>query len=216
MKVVYLHGFASGPGSTKARFFAGRFRGSGVEFTIPDLATGDFEHLTITEQLKAIEQTAGAGRGVVVAGSSLGGYLAALYAARHPEVERLILLAPAFRFAARLRESLGPAEMTRWRETGWRLVYHYADGCDRKLWYGLMDDAAQYEDLPDVHQPTLILHGTRDEVVPHTDSEQFARMHPNAHVVLLDSGHELTDVTGQLWENASRFLGLCGPTQPHL
>ena len=43
------------------------------------------------------------GEPLVLMGSSLGGYLAALYAARHPSsVDRLILLAPAFRFSRTL------------------------------------------------------------------------------------------------------------------
>ena len=48
MKYIYLHGFASGPGSTKARFFRDRFAEAGRELRVPDLAAGDFEHLTIT------------------------------------------------------------------------------------------------------------------------------------------------------------------------
>ena len=40
--VVYLHGFASGPGSKKARFFGDRFAARGVPFLVPDLAAGNF------------------------------------------------------------------------------------------------------------------------------------------------------------------------------
>jgi predicted esterase YcpF (UPF0227 family) len=36
--LVYLHGFASGPASTKAQFFRTRFAERGVELAIPDLA----------------------------------------------------------------------------------------------------------------------------------------------------------------------------------
>ena len=31
----------------------------------------------------------------------MGGYLAALYASRHPEIDRMVLLAPAFGFGTR-------------------------------------------------------------------------------------------------------------------
>ena len=44
------------------------------------------------------------GEPVILMGSSLGGYLAALYAARHANVERLVLLAPAFNFPTRWRQ----------------------------------------------------------------------------------------------------------------
>ena len=59
---------------------------------IPDLAAGDFENLTITSQLQVIRRTAN-GRAVSLDRLELGGYLAALYAARHAEVERMVLMA---------------------------------------------------------------------------------------------------------------------------
>lgn len=37
MHVVYLHGFASSPASTKAAFFAERLRSHGIEVRCPDL-----------------------------------------------------------------------------------------------------------------------------------------------------------------------------------
>src|SRR5277367_2393224 len=101
MRVVYLHGFASSPQSSKAQFFLRRFTDAGIAVEIPQLDGGDFEHLTISGQLAVIEQTVGETPSVLM-GSSLGGYLAALYAARHPEtVEKLIMMAPAFHFPRR-------------------------------------------------------------------------------------------------------------------
>ena len=47
-RVVYLHGFASGPGSKKARYFSERLAECGVSLEVPDLAEGDFENLTVT------------------------------------------------------------------------------------------------------------------------------------------------------------------------
>ena len=99
-RILYLHGFASGPSSSKARYFQERLESAGMPVEVPDLAAGDFEHLTLTGQLGVIERSAAAGP-VSLAGSSMGGYLAALYAARHPEVLRVVLLAPAFDFARR-------------------------------------------------------------------------------------------------------------------
>src|SRR5437899_8000134 len=95
--IVYLHGFASGPQSSKAQFFRRKFAERGVTLRIPQLDEGDFEGLTISGQLGVIERAAAAAP-VSLIGSSLGGYLGALYAARHPEVEWLVLLAPAFQF----------------------------------------------------------------------------------------------------------------------
>jgi len=106
--VLYLHGFASGPQSSKGIFFQQRFEARGVAFEAPDLSGGDFERLTLTGQLEIIHRQVERQAPSAVIGSSLGGYLAALYAARHPGVFRaLLLLAPGFGFARRWPQSLG-------------------------------------------------------------------------------------------------------------
>src|SRR5438128_2592048 len=110
-RILYLHGFASGPASKKARYFRDRFAERGVSIEIPDLAAGDFDHLTITGQLGVIERAVH-DEPVCLIGSSLGGYLAALYASQHQEAERLVLMAPAFNFVAGWREWVGAEAMT--------------------------------------------------------------------------------------------------------
>lgn len=198
MRYLYLHGFASGPNSKKAMFFRDRIPSAEV----PDLAAGDFEHLTITGQLRLIEELA-AGEPVSLIGSSMGGYLAALYATRHPEVARLVLMAPAFGFVRRWAESAG-AEA--WRSSGFLEVYHYGEKRNRRLSYGLVEDARQYEDFPDFRQPGLIFHGIHDSTVPAQLSREFAASHPNVRLHLLDSDHELLNVLDAIWQAAGLFL----------
>jgi pimeloyl-ACP methyl ester carboxylesterase len=205
-RILYLHGFASGPSSSKARYFRDRLERAGAHVEVPDLSAGDFEHLTLSGQLAIIECLAN-GEPVSLMGSSMGGYLAALYAASHPEVERVVLLAPAFRFAKRWAEHLGPAKVEAWRTSGSLQVFHYAQGGNRPLSYRIMEDAAAYEDFPDFRQPVLIFHGDRDEVVPAEYSRQFASTHPNVHLFrVLQSGHELLDVLDVMAEPIVQFL----------
>lgn len=201
-RVVYLHGFASGPSSGKARFFSERMQREGIPVSIPDLAAGDFEHLTITAQLTVIERE----RPEILIGSSMGGYLAALYAARHREVAKVILLAPAFGFARRWPESLVREELEAWRRSGYREIYHYSEARMRRVWYGLLEDGQRYEDYPDITQPGLVFHGTRDDVVPPGYSIEFAQRHPNVDLVLLDSDHQLLDCLEEIWEKTRRFV----------
>ncbi len=206
-RVIYLHGFASGPGSQKAQLFLRRFAERGVPLEVPDLAAGDFEHLTVSGQLAVIESVA-RGEAVSLMGSSLGGYLAALYAARHPEVARLVLMAPAFGFGRRFLESIAPAEAERWRETGSRAVFNYAARREERLWWRLIEDALQFEEFPPAPQPALLFHGRQDAQVPWQLSREFARLHPNASLELFDDGHELLDSVDRIWDAASAFLGL--------
>jgi pimeloyl-ACP methyl ester carboxylesterase len=205
--LVYLHGFASGPGSRKARIFAERCAALGVRVTVPDLAEGDFRGLTITKQLQAVERAAG-GTQVILVGSSLGGYLAALYAARHPEVRKVVLMAPAFGFARRWAESLGEARLRDWQRTGAMEVMHYASGQMAEIGWGLMEDGRRYEEEPRVEQPALIFHGSNDVVVPLQCSESFAARRPNVTLRVLDSDHELGDVVETIWEESRKFLGI--------
>jgi len=203
-RILYLHGFASGPSSSKAQYFRERLQASGASVEIPDLSEGDFENLTITGQLHVIERAA-AGEPVSLMGSSMGGYLAAIYAARHPEVHRLVLLAPAFCFASRWPEKLGPVA-EEWRRTGSMEVFHYADNRPRKVGYRLMEDGLQYEDYPDFRQPALIFHGAHDDVVPASFSEVFAAAHPNAKLEVMESDHQLLNVLDEMMPKVSAFL----------
>src|SRR5437762_2534157 len=85
--------------------------------------------LAVIAKTLAENNAASPGRGTaetVLMGSSLGGYLAALFAATHPTaVDRLILMAPAFNFLERWKTRLSPEEFALWKMQGWTPIYHY-------------------------------------------------------------------------------------------
>ncbi|MBM3734263.1 MAG: alpha/beta fold hydrolase [Acidobacteria bacterium] len=202
--VIYLHGFASSPASKKAQYFLGRFGPD--RFSIPDLVGEDFFGMTITSQLRVLEGAA-AGGPVDLMGSSMGGYLAALFAAANPGlVRRLVLLAPAFDFTNRWAGALGGDTVRQWRETGRMAVFHYGWKRTVEVGYGLYEDSLRYPPFPDVHQPALIFHGTRDNVIPHTLSREFARLHSQVELHEVDSDHELIDALELIWEHSEPFL----------
>jgi hypothetical protein len=206
MRVLYLHGFASGPDSTKGRFFREKFGERGVVVETPDLEAGDFAGLTLTRQLNVIGQCAQERQFDVLIGSSLGGYLAALYAARHPGRFRLVLLAPGFGFARRWPERLGPQAVREWRERGWMEVYHYGLKRTCRIGYQFLEDGRQYEDYPNVLDPTLVLHGLRDEVVPVEWSEEFVSGRTQPRLVKLDSDHQMLGALDRIWLEVEAFL----------
>jgi len=212
MRVVYLHGFASSPQSTKARFFAEKFAQARIPFESPALDAGDFQNLTVSAQMQIVDAAASRGERPVLMGSSLGGYLAALYAAKHPRsVDRLILLAPAFRFLERWRARLSPPELEQWKQQGWAPIYHYGAKADQRLGYQFLEDAAKFDATPDFHQRALILHGTQDSTVPYQGSYDFALEHARTRLVPFRSGHELTDVLEDLWRETAAFLEITAP-----
>ena len=210
-RLIYLHGFASGPQSSKGQFFRQRFAEMGRPVELPDLTQGDFEHSTLTQQLRFLDTLVGNDSAILL-GSSLGGYLAALFAAGHRQrVPAVALLAPAFGFARRWAESLGEQTMREWREHGWRAIYHYGEKQERRIGYGLLGDGMQYEEFPAIRQPALVLHGRRDQAVDHQLSVRFAESHPNVELILYDSDHQLLDVLEPMWERVRDFVAGLGP-----
>jgi pimeloyl-ACP methyl ester carboxylesterase len=205
-RLAYLHGFASGPGSTKAQFMKVRFAERGMTLDVPDLAP-DFTHMTIASMLAIVEGILDGGPTVLL-GSSLGGYLAALAAVRRPErVPGLVLMAPAFGFAARWEESTGARVMAAWRRRGTLPVYHYALRREIPLSIALIDEAVQFEAEPDPSCPALVLHGRRDDAVPLATGEAFVARRPDRRrLVVYDAGHELTEVLEPMWTEVLGFL----------
>jgi uncharacterized protein len=136
----------------------------------------------------------------------MGGYLAALYASMHAESTKLILMAPAFQFPQRWPEDLGPEKTRQWRETRRLEVYHYGENRPAHIGWSLIEDGAKYNPVPHFTQPDLIFHGRGDSVVPYAYSEEFASNHPNVTLHLLESDHQLSDVTQFMWAETERFL----------
>jgi uncharacterized protein len=205
LRFIYLHGFASSPLSRKAQFFADKLRGEGASVEVPALEREGFAALTISGQLKVIEEVA-AGEPVRLIGSSMGGYLAALYASMHPEVDRMLLLAPAFGFAERWGLRLGAAKMEEWKSKGSLPMMHYASNSLQNVGYGLIEDGLRYPAEPEFTGEALIFHGTQDDVVPLSFSENYISGKQNVCLMTLDSGHELTDVMDLIWNESRRFL----------
>ena len=208
MRYFYLHGFASGPGTVKGQYYRTQFAKHGLSLILPDLNDGDFEHLTLTRQLMVIQKALGnCPEPVTLLGSSLGGLLAVLTAIQDERVQQLVLLAPAFQFFSRWSASAPPDFLLTWKEAKYTEVFHYGYRKICRLQYDILTDAAQYDEESLVRSiPTLIFHGTKDDVVPYSLSEKFSATRPWVELVLLDSDHQLTDVLETLWQKTASFL----------
>ena len=190
--MLYLHGFASGPGSKKGTAVAARL--GGVELL--DLRVPSIERLSLAAMIATARAAIGGPRDrAVLIGSSLGGLAAARLAEDDPRVCMLILLAPAFRFAERWRARLGADGWARWMETGWLETHDHATGGTARIHADFAREAerldAAGDGWPDVRVPTVILHGTRDDVVPIETSRRFAAERPHVKLIELDDDHEL-------------------------
>jgi pimeloyl-ACP methyl ester carboxylesterase len=207
--ILYLHGFASGPGSAKGRALEGRFARLGVGLHRADLTPGPdgFERSTPLSMLAEAEAALRQTGARVVMGSSLGGYLAAALAWRQAQVERVVLLAPAFRLFARWSARLTAGQAADWQAHGlW--VDHHVSLDRRRIAWRFMEDAGKLPEFPEVKVPALVLAGVRDATVPLADVEAWVARTPSARLLALDDTHDLMASVPRIFDEAVAFLGL--------
>ena len=181
--IVYLHGFASSPRSSKARFVGERAAAAGLPFQCPDLNAPDFRSLTVS---RMIEQATAAVEGlpdpVALVGSSLGAFVAVHAAAgrdpaARPRVDRLD-------------------------------VFHYGENATRALGWGFMADARRYDAFAvQLQTPTLIYQGNADQVVSPDQVRRWASARPWVTLRLVDDGHQLLGHLEAMWADIAQFLG---------
>jgi uncharacterized protein len=210
MQYIYLHGFASSPLSAKARDLSDRFAQLHIPLTIPDLNQGDFTYLTLTRQLRQVEaEFPSPPNPVTLIGSSFGGLTAAWLGQTHTQVERLVLLAPAFGFLSHWLPRLGYEQVQQWQNEGFLPVYHHGAEKMLPISYTFAEDAAQYRET-EIQRPvpTLIVHGKGDEVIPIQTSVEFAESRPWVTLIELESDHALLDVSDRVWQEIGKFCQL--------
>jgi pimeloyl-ACP methyl ester carboxylesterase len=208
---MYLHGFASSARSTKAGWFGERLRAYGIELRCPDFNEPEFATMTLTRMIARLEQElADRDAPVSLIGSSLGGTLAILGAARFKDrIGKMVLLAPAVMFAKPGHHLLPPDRIEEWARRGTLSVFHHQDGAERPLNYSFYEDSLRYDAFgAEFMQPTLIFQGLRDTSVDYQTVEQFARPRPNVTLSLVEDDHQLIASLPFMWDAMRDFLGL--------
>ncbi len=208
--VFYLHGFVSSPKSTKVQYFMDALGRRGFDVRCPDFNEPDFETMTMTRMLARLDAELAAAPGpAVLIGSSLGGTLAILAAARFgARVNRLVLLAPAVMFGDPDHHLLPRAQIAQWKARGSFDFFHYAHGAPRRLAYGFYEDSLKYDAFGTLFaQPALMFQGTRDPVIDWRDVERFASTRPNVALTLLDDDHQLIASLPRIGTEVQSFLG---------
>jgi pimeloyl-ACP methyl ester carboxylesterase len=142
-RLLFIHGSGGDRSQTyKARLLRGLF---------PDMVTPDFSG-ELPERMTQLKAILGNETGWTLIGSSLGGLMAALFAAQAPgQVRRLVLLAPALTLPEFAEHVPGPIPV-----------------------------------------PTVIIHGTRDELLPLEAGRSLAeKVFPNLTYLVVDDDHRL-------------------------
>ncbi len=191
-RYAYFHGFGSSPKAHKGLELRTRYKSRDVDLWLPDLNRPSFGRLSQRAMLRYLEEVDG-GKGPTwrIIGSSLGGWLAAAFAEKHPDrVDALVLLCPGFGLAKRWGTIMGPEAMKEWGEKG-ELPIPNGAGELIPVHFGFFLEAQEMPPAPRVSCPTLIIHGSRDETVPAESSRRYAG--PRAHIRLIevDDDHSL-------------------------
>lgn len=127
---------------------------------------------SLDRQADAVAAFLPSGRGAILLGHSLGGPIAALVAARHPEQVRALIL-----LAASLDPEMEEVHPLQW-VGAWAPVRAFLPRMIRNANAELLDLKPQLEalraELPLIRCPVLIVHGTRDDLVPFSNAAYSA------------------------------------------
>jgi len=204
----YLHGFASAPGSSKAQFFKRQLSAFGIELSIPDLNTPSFKEMTVSTQVALVESLISKKRSVLI-GSSMGGLVATLVAARREDIDALILMAPGFGIEKRWESLLDENQKKDWLKKGAAEFFHYGNNRNELLGFTFARDL-ENRDTENLRLrsglPTLVFHGKEDDVVPIHVSRKFAAENPSTSLHELDDDHSLLSSLDTIWSATEDFL----------
>ena len=208
---LYLHGFASGPESSKGVALSEHYARQGIQLRRLNLRQPSLEHLRLSAMLRTVREAMGEERErAVLFGSSLGGLAACRVAEEDARVCALVLLAPALRAMEQMRRRVGEPGMRRWEESGWIELQDHAEKRMARVDFGFVQDLeaidARGGGWPDVRVPTLIIHGRQDDTCDIATSRQWARGKRHVRLVEVDDGHELVASLGRIAAEADDFL----------
>jgi pimeloyl-ACP methyl ester carboxylesterase len=217
MRLLYLHGWASGPKSAKATLLANALAVAGVQLHVPNLNRPSFGRLTFSNALAEVDETVAVepGRWMLI-GSSMGGYLAARWAEMHPSrVDKLVLLCPGFDLIERLPVVFNDDQLlARWERDGTFAPGYGPDGPASRIGWDFVADARKHPARPRLSHPTLIIHGKHDDVIPLDSSRRVAAECADSELVRLvevDDGHDLVASSELIVALTMEWLGIAAP-----
>lgn len=200
--VVLCHGMESNKSSEKLVSLGEALASRGIlalrfDFSYVGESSGKFEDITYSGEVDdlraAYELVRNRNPGkIAIFGSSMGGTVAVLFAAKEPEIAALVTIAAPVHPEQFPQRILTPKQIDEWRNRGF-ILYH-----GQRLNVSLLCDLQKINILEAAGRitcPVLILHGDADEVVPVEEAHELhARLKSVKRLVILrGSDHRLSD-----------------------
>lgn len=198
---IVLHGFFSSRKSPNAKAAVDGFMQQGINVIAPDFygrgdSEGSFGDLTIAKAVDTVKaviahiKQSDPGRMIILTGGSFGGLVAMHVAAQFKDdIKLLILRAPVSDWKAVWDKDLTPEQFAQWDRDGsftapmpWGQTVTFC----RELYDEMIQGDVYTEIAPAIAIPTLIVHGTADDVVPLVQSEKLNNVINNSKLIVLD------------------------------
>jgi len=212
--IIYLHGLGSGPASQKGVLVRDHFSPRGYTVSLPSVTVPSLEELSPRSAVNYVKELVLQARPgeLILMGSSFGAFLALhayheLSRDERAHIEKLVLLAPALNPWDPASGLLTPERERAWREAGSAPVLNIETGVLVPVHYRLVEELRAFDSQAvALEVPTLIVHGTRDEVVPVAQSRDFAATRPGVTLVLVDDTHQLIGDPQKMLSLIERFI----------
>ena len=183
-QILFITGFLSKRWGNKSKALAQWCEEQGWGFCCYDVrgfgdSEGRFIDYTLSDWIadaRTVVTMLKAGPPITIVGNSLGGWIAWLTAQEREQMERLILIAPAFNMMGLRAKSIDPERQHDWHTAGWMPWDDEPAHRDYPIsWKWVEESEAYWKTSFDRLRPvkTTILHGQQDSVILPQGSSRF-------------------------------------------
>ena len=185
MRVLWAHGLWGRPDGSKPTHILGD-----LGWEVDGLVMSRLGW-SIDDQTSLVLEAIGDGRQHdVLMGSSYGALALANASETLPELDlRLVLMAPAFGMREGFERLIGEDLISRWQLDGSLPFTHEGTGENVVLSWGFME-AIGRRSWPELRHPTVIIHGSGDDIVPLANSREVAKS-PLVELIEVEDDHRL-------------------------
>ena len=202
MRVLFAHGFEGAPNGGKPTYMMDQL---GWDVVAPVMSSKGWNIEQETNVLLDYIDDPDIEPFDLIAGSSMGGLAAANASALRPDVDfAVLLIAPAFGLDEMWRNRLTVEEMRVWEISGGRMYQGFE--LNIRLGWDFMVTAEEMS-WPNLNHPTIILHGTEDDVVPIENSRKVLNNQSNViQLIEIEDGHRMQKSTEYFEPSARQCL----------